>query len=96
VVLSGGYAWAVGVHWTGVDEDHGAFSPISAALWEFYEDMRSSVVLDPVKLPTSPAPSQVTINGPSTVGPNAYACSSWSVSVQGQPPFEYLWSSCSV
>jgi len=92
VVLSGGYAWAVGIHWLWINENQKVFSHLSAAIQEFYDDMGTGVILDPVVLPSSPTPFQVTILGPSTVGPNNYACSSWSASVQGQSPFEYSWS----
>lgn len=43
--------------------------------------------------PPSPPPSfQVTINGPTTVGPNNNSCSQWLASVQGgQSPYQYQW-----
>ena len=41
----------------------------------------------------SSPPFQVSVLGPATVGPNTYACSSWSAQVQGaQLPVEYSWS----
>lgn len=71
------------------------FSLLSEALGEMYRSYPGLGVMDPTATPPSYSPPfQISINGPSTVGPNNYSCSQWIAVIGqgGQSPYQYDWS----